>query len=197
MVLKAFQIVVFSMVCSSCFAKTLTDERKSRLLDKFIEYQVDNKAGLFKSSDAVSQTSQVQAGEHCEDNPYSQLKACLEDKYMSNGFYVVKINYVKEPQFPVEPSIFILKDDVLIWDTSERDAFLLKWKSAAALEYVGENYDSYQSIRLLWIQSDRIGLEILIDEATQLTELLLDPRIISVTHIANPTKEPELVMPTN
>lgn len=141
----------------------------------------------------IEKPSSPRVGQICTDK-YSDDPYCLQQKYKSGEYYLVKVRYKKEEFIPNQPRTYRIPGSQSR-DTKERDAFLSNWSNRVLAEYLGSDYHKYNYTNLDQIINGSVGITVQILSSDELREILRDPRIIHHEHIANPAVPDEVVIP--
>ncbi len=165
--------------------KGLSEARQAELINSLQNYEplsanVSSAQQILETSDADVQ----RRNEYCDQEEYSTDKYCLERKYMNDGRYLVTIVFSKDVEIPVQPPAPHIKGSKPFKrDTTAREAFFAKWKDAIATEYLGSDYQSFQSVKILGVHRQGVAIKLEVSDASELTEVLNEPRVLRVYHI--------------
>lgn len=165
----------------------LSQDQQTQLLDSLRNYEPMQKGKIQKRSQAALD----QDHEECKNFSYRRGQKCFELKYMKDGYYLVSIGFLRDKTIPVQPRAPHIPGSVpFARNTAKRDAFLTEWSDPVFRKYIGEDYHKFHSLTLRLISRSVVSIEILVSSADELIEVLADPRIRYVNHVASP--EPEL-----
>lgn len=183
------------MGMSVCSADGLSTERQAQLIESLQKYQpsqLNQKVVRLTHSS----TGEVIEAECDQDASYGHDQHCLEQRFIKGNNYLVRVRYNRDEPTPLQPRTpFIRGSKPLKQDTTARDKFLVEMSEPIAKHYLGENYSSFESVRLLMSKKRIVMLELEITDTSQLDPILADPRISNVYHVASP--EPVLEEITN
>lgn len=172
----------------------LSASRQAELINSLENYKPLNSD--VDLSQKISGVDLQNKNEYCDQEEYSKDKYCLERRYMKGAHYIVTISFSREANIPVQPSAPHIKGSKPFKrDTRAREAFLMEWKDAIATEYLGSNYGALNSVEVSGSHPNAVVLNLEVSEASQLTNVLTDPRILRVTHIGSPPPQLEEITP--
>ena len=131
---------------------------------------------------------------NCDPREVATSQYCLEKKYIKDGYYIVTVAYLRSADTPEQPEAsYIDEGGRFKKDISKREAFLNEWSDPLLREYVGDDYNKFNSVKLEAVNSRAVIVKIEVSEAEELRELLTDPRIILVRHVGDPERPLEEV----
>jgi len=145
------------------------------------------------SSQAALTTSDASAvqrqNEYCDAEQYPRDQYCLERRYMNDGHYIVTISFRRDQQTPIQPAASYIEGSYPYReDTTARDTFLIEQKENIATEYLGSDYQLFNSVELVMSRSKVVVINVQVSEASELINVLADPRITSIKHIGSPKR---------
>ena len=160
----------------------LSENHQNELIDSLQNYELlQNEVVETK----LKNTNNVE--QSCPEVPCPFDKRYLEKKYISNGYYIVKINFKKLEQFAEQPRAPLIKGiRPFERDTKARDAYFSEVSHEVFEQYIGQNYNRFNDIKLIMITKKNVGIDLQVREASELKEVLQSPYITSVRHIGNP-----------
>ncbi len=173
--------VFFSLISSSLGAAGLSKEKQAQLLESLQNYK------QIEGEEKIKGDQQQANGAKCHPREAPKNSYCLEKKYISGDYFIVRVAFEKMSKTPTQPNAeFIRENGVLRKDLSRRKAFLRDWSDQILREYVGKDYQKFNSAELEMVNSRVVVVKLTVLEATELTELLANPRVVLVRHIGNP-----------
>jgi len=185
-------LITFSYASYGHGREGLSKSRQAELIKSLQDYQPLYSGAA--SSQAALTTSDASAlqrrNEYCDTEQYSRDQYCLERRYMNDGYYRVKIAFSRDLQIPIQPEApFIIDSKPLRKDTAAREAFLKEWTERISIEYLGSDYQLFHSVGVSSSNRRSVIINLEISEASELVDILNDPRIIFVRHIGSPKRQ--------
>jgi len=189
--IRAHLTLGLALFCFSVgtFAKEsgLSKEEQIELISSLQSYQALQSEASQKGMAKHPLQSDEPVGLPCPEIPLSDDNHCLEKKYISNGNYIVRINFARLDKFAEQPRAPLIKGvRPLKRDTTDRDAYLSQVSDEVFREYIGQDYNRFNEIELMMITRRSLVIELQVKEALELEEVLKSPYINYVKHIGNP-----------
>jgi len=153
-----------------------------------------------ESSQAALTTSDASAlqrrNEYCDAEQYPRDQYCLERRYMNDGHYIVTISFRRDQQTPIQPAASYIEGSYPYReDTTARDTFLIEQKENIVTEYLGSDYQLFNSVELVMSKSKVVVIDVQVSDASELSNILSNSRVVRVKHIGSPSLPLEEITP--
>ena len=183
-------LVFMPVICHGDSSLGMSEELKKASLDNLKAYQRNG------DSLSVSQRKQFELEVEQRCDPDSQFRAtnpqylsshCREEKYLNGRSFILEISFIRDEKFPVQPHAPRIKgSDPGKRDTIARDAHLQKWSVPVFEHYLGADYINFNKIELYMIRRKYVSIAVHVLDASELDELIKNPNIKSLRHVADP-----------
>lgn len=183
-------VTLVGFLSSSCVHATgMNEESKAKILNSLKAYKPEAKLQgeiSAQQSDAIKQ--------YCERENYSISKKCIEMKYMNGDLYKVRISFRNQHEATEELPINFANDSVSNMG-SKLDAYLRRWSVPVLTEFIGEDYEKYDSVKLVSLNRRYVNVLIEVMKAEELEDLFKDSRIVTIHHVGVPERLLEEIAP--